>query len=492
MKQDGLFISFLLIVVLYFSSCSRRTITFTAASSLFDSTAFHPKAVDRMDILIGEKNSLDMKEISLKEGSYTTIYEKHPITFRPMSMTFTMPAAYPGDTIRVSENEYGILLYNTTDPQKNTALFCINLLDSLGFAAQKNILRKYYASDTLSLHENNAIKDDIQQHINILTKLRRKLLDSVAAHYSLSSDFLRSRRYEIEADSLSNIYLFYDRFLKPIEKQESWLAICRALCRDLGNFGSAKGSFFYFRKCADRLLYFIEREHNIKGMLRDTTDFVNHYNSVVDNFNGPARDYLLSVLMHDAFSKRMEIPGNYTRAYFSICDNRSYKFHVRDKLRQKRKMETFKPAISGNDVLTIKTGTRTTIEDIIKNEKGNILLIDFWASWCVPCREEFPFLKTLSENYKDKKIKFIKISLDKDIEKWKSASRDEGFSTNNYVLLNVKQSAMVAKYNIETIPRFMLIGRDGEMITPDAPRPGDSALKTLIEKYLDNSHKEHH
>ncbi|MBS0031035.1 TlpA family protein disulfide reductase [Chitinophaga sp. 22321] len=480
----------MLIILLYFSSCSKRTITFTAASSLFDSTAFHPQAIDRMSILIDEKNGLSMKEISLTENSYTTIYERRPITFRPMSMTFTRRTASPGDTLSISENEYGILIYRTTNPQRNTALFCINLWDSLGFATKKDVLRKYYASDTLSLHEKSAIREDIKQHVNTLSKLKRKILDSLAIRYSLSSDFLRSRRYQIESDSLSDTYWLYDRFLKPIENREGWLAICRTFCKDLGHFGSTKGSFFYFRNCADRLLYFVEREHNIKSMLRDTTDFINHYNSIANNFSGAAKDYLLSVLMHDAASKRMEIPENYIRSYFAVCGNRSYKFDIRDKLRQQRKIGSFKPAVSGNDVLSVKTGTRTTIEDIIKNEKGNIILIDFWASWCVPCREEFPFLKTLSENYKGKKIKFIKISLDKDIEKWKSASRNEGFTTNNYVLVNAKQSKMIAEYNIQTIPRFMLINGDGEMITPDAPRPSDSALKILIEKYLASSHKE--
>lgn len=51
-----------------------------------------------------------------------------------------------------------------------------------------------------------------------------------------------------------------------------------------------------------------------------------------------------------------------------------------------------------------------------------------------------------------------------------------------FISADIKESAFVSKYNIQTIPRFILVGKDGKIISDDAPRPSDKALQELIEK----------
>jgi thiol-disulfide isomerase/thioredoxin len=97
--------------------------------------------------------------------------------------------------------------------------------------------------------------------------------------------------------------------------------------------------------------------------------------------------------------------------------------------------------------------------------KGKIVLLDFWASWCKPCRAENPNVVRLYKQYKDKGFTIYSYSLDKDAEKWKGAIQQDGL-TWPYHTSDLKgwQAAGSAIYNVQSIPQTFLIGRDGDII----------------------------
>jgi thiol-disulfide isomerase/thioredoxin len=97
--------------------------------------------------------------------------------------------------------------------------------------------------------------------------------------------------------------------------------------------------------------------------------------------------------------------------------------------------------------------------------KGKIVLLDFWASWCKPCRAENPNVVRLYKQYKDKGFTIYSYSLDKDAEKWKGAIQQDGL-TWPYHTSDLKgwQAAGSALYNVRSIPQTFLIGRDGNII----------------------------
>jgi peroxiredoxin len=97
--------------------------------------------------------------------------------------------------------------------------------------------------------------------------------------------------------------------------------------------------------------------------------------------------------------------------------------------------------------------------------KGKIVLLDFWASWCRPCRAENPNLVRLYNQYKNKGFTIYSYSLDQDAEKWKGAIQQDGliwpYHTSD---LKGWQAAGSALYNVRSIPQTFLIGRDGNII----------------------------
>ena len=125
-----------------------------------------------------------------------------------------------------------------------------------------------------------------------------------------------------------------------------------------------------------------------------------------------------------------------------------------------------------------------------RNQK--YILLDFWASWCKPCREDMPFLKKIYKVYREKDLEIIGISKDDDLSSWKKAIEMD--STQNWkhisVPLNIQNkdsSAITNKYFVYGIPVKILINKEGIIIgrwTGGGEENMDE-LKKLLNKAFD-------
>ena len=126
-------------------------------------------------------------------------------------------------------------------------------------------------------------------------------------------------------------------------------------------------------------------------------------------------------------------------------------------------------------------GGTTSLDDL----KGKYVYVDVWATWCGPCVAEIPALKEVEKKYYGKNIEFVSISVDdkKDYDKWKKFVTDKQMIGTQLYADSSWKSQFVQDYVIEGIPRFILIGPDGNIISGDAPRPSDEALIKMFDDY---------
>jgi len=96
--------------------------------------------------------------------------------------------------------------------------------------------------------------------------------------------------------------------------------------------------------------------------------------------------------------------------------------------------------------------------------RGKYLLVDFWASWCVPCREENPNVVEQYQHYKDKNFTILGVSLDNDQAAWIKAIQDDHLDWTQVSDLQAWNSKAVELYKVSAIPASFLLDPDGVII----------------------------
>lgn len=162
-----------------------------------------------------------------------------------------------------------------------------------------------------------------------------------------------------------------------------------------------------------------------------------------------------------------------------------YKGYLAESISLKTTLAKGLPSPTFNDYENYKGG-KTSLTDL----KGKYVYVDVWATWCGPCKAEIPSLKALEKKYEGKNIQFVSLSIDDDRshggsweqakKSWKAMIASEQLSGIQLFAPNGWQSQFVLDYKIQGIPRFLLIDLNGNIVTPEAPRPSSPEITALF------------
>ena len=239
------------------------------------------------------------------------------------------------------------------------------------------------------------------------------------------------------------------------EKADSLLGVIESM-RKLPEMKKNHPKFDAFRK---KSIALIKQRHNIiKSIVKDLA--FNSENDVIP----------LIVALNRSV-------GLTTEEYRQILDNTTESPEKAFLIKQlKGKIEVIENmrAKTGDDMIgkTIEDFSVNDISGVPRNlskviSENKYTLVEFWASWCNPCRDEIPHMKKVYAAYKSKGFEIFSYSLDHKEEAWKKASKDENLSWINTSDLLAKKSPIVKSFAVFGIPRNYLVDSEGKIVAID-------------------------
>lgn len=117
----------------------------------------------------------------------------------------------------------------------------------------------------------------------------------------------------------------------------------------------------------------------------------------------------------------------------------------------------------------------------LKESLGKATLIDFWASWCPPCRQENPNVVALYNEFHSKGLNIISVSLDEFADKWKQAIEQDKLTWTQVSNLKEMKDPIAVQYGVTQIPTTFLLDASGKVVAIDLR---DEDLKAKIKELL--------
>lgn len=168
------------------------------------------------------------------------------------------------------------------------------------------------------------------------------------------------------------------------------------------------------------------------------------------------------------------------REFVTYFDNEqtSYLGEIKEYINLMERTEVGQPYI--DFTMDNVEGETITLSDLIGNNK--LLMIDFWAAWCPDCRAENPNIVAVYNDFKDKGLDIISVSLDTDKNAWTKAIADDDLSWKNHVSeLKGWDCSAATEYGVAWIPQNFLIDIDGNIV---AKSLNGNDLRIFVENYL--------
>lgn len=317
-------------------------------------------------------------------------------------------------------------------------------------------------------------KDQLRSSVLFSLDRQKQLLDSLLAADELSPDCYAY--YSTRTRLLGHLVAVETRELSS----EAIATLLHA--KDMQTLAIV--NHFYYPKLVDAIeeQLIVNQVHLVKSHQGETPDYREIFDQTLrsDLFSTPAKDYLLTKQIHRIYST------------FSLEDFRKYyQIYEKEVMNQDlltRSYNDFSLEFdsSRQDITSValleESGAKAKLEQVLEKHADKIVYVDFWASWCMPCRAAMKASQELRQSLSKEKVVFVYLSIDDNKTSWQKASVKEKLSDyrENYLIVNHRTSAFLKKAKLDAIPRYMIFDKSGRLMYPNAPRVEGKEIGLLL------------
>lgn len=460
----------ILMAAVLFSACETKTDT-TINNQTFISGKFtNPKDTLVIFSMPGRQekalvNAAGEFEIELNIESPTYLKFKHGPEHQSMYIS-------PGDSIYITLD---------TDEFDESLSF-----SGRGADASNYLIHKFMFNEKLDMsnYDNYAVEKDIFIHFaDSIEKLSQSFIDDeMKILQNLPEEFINAEKGTIKYE-LMLMRLNYPEIYSYYNKKEIDTSGYYSFIKELNFNDSNLISNDAYLNVLSQVI-----QMNVANTFRNDSTLVDIPNEQI-NQQFVAIDKLISnqALLNYFYFKTLNENLVYSGPdgmdvfvdkFKKICTDTASVRIISELYTKKLKLAKGQPAPVFNCV-NIK-GDSVSLSDFL----GKAVYVDFWATWCSPCRGELPYLAQLIEDYKDKNIAFISLSVDDDRNAWQKMVSEKNLPGNQLIGEKGWSSAASREYMIYGVPTFVLIDKEGKIITVNAPRPSSDEVRTMIDAAL--------
>ena len=255
---------------------------------------------------------------------------------------------------------------------------------------------------------------------------------------NVKTDLMHMRSPQITGSKSQDLYMAYQDSVSKFSQMENAMGQDYSVARKNGDTKKMDEIEEAYNKLQD------EKNNYMIGYA------MRHNKDVVSAF----------IIMNNSYSLNVNQLDSVVSAFDSSINNSYYVKHLQDRVKTLKRVAVGQHFV--DFTLNDPDGNPVSLSSVV--EKNKYTLVDFWASWCMPCRGENPNVVAAYKKYHDKGFTVFGVSLDKDHDKWVEAIKKDGLTWTHVSDLKYWGSEAAKLYGVQSIPHNVLIDSNGIIV----------------------------